>query len=286
MATRPWLPPLSVPRFLNTPHRKTPARRSAPWAWALGGVLLGLLAGALVFAPARWLATALVWSDSPLQLHNAEGTVWSGSGQPAFRSDRQGGTALPGRLAWTLRPAWLPGGPALRTEWRMDCCLSQPWAWRIQTDLHSVQVRPDDLDSTDALRIPAAVLSGLGAPWNTLQPQGQMELSTRGLDLRIGQQGLQLQGALQLDAQSVATSLSTLRPVGSYRLTIEGGARPALTLSTLTGALQLRGTGTFYNQGLVFDGEATAQEGREDALSNLLNIIGQRQGARSLIHLG
>ena len=35
-----------------------------------------------------------------------------------------------------------------------------------------------------------------------------------------------------------------------------------------------------------FDGEASAAPGREDALSNLLNIIGRRQGARSLITLG
>jgi general secretion pathway protein N len=54
----------------------------------------------------------------------------------------------------------------------------------------------------------------------------------------------------------------------------------------LEGALQLRGSGVIQNRRVVFDGEATAADGREDALSNLLNIIGQRQGARSLIHLG
>ncbi|RYY92801.1 MAG: type II secretion system protein N, partial [Comamonadaceae bacterium] len=37
---------------------------------------------------------------------------------------------------------------------------------------------------------------------------------------------------------------------------------------------------------LRFDGEASAAPGREDALSNLLNIIGRRDGARSLITLG
>lgn len=59
-----------------------------------------------------------------------------------------------------------------------------------------------------------------------------------------------------------------------------------MTLSTLEGALQLSGTGKIGPQGLVFTGEARAAEGREDTLSNLLNIIGQRQGARSLIQLG
>ncbi|MCY1531269.1 hypothetical protein D9M68_664890 [compost metagenome] len=37
---------------------------------------------------------------------------------------------------------------------------------------------------------------------------------------------------------------------------------------------------------LRFNGEASAAPGREDALSNLLNIIGRRDGARSIITLG
>jgi general secretion pathway protein N len=37
---------------------------------------------------------------------------------------------------------------------------------------------------------------------------------------------------------------------------------------------------------LRFRGEATAAEGDEGALDNLLNIIGRRQGARSVISIG
>ena len=59
-----------------------------------------------------------------------------------------------------------------------------------------------------------------------------------------------------------------------------------MQLQTLQGALQLQGTGRIDGNGAKFRGEATAAEGREAALDNLLNIIGQRQGARSLISLG
>nr|CBA31601.1 hypothetical protein Csp_D27940 [Curvibacter putative symbiont of Hydra magnipapillata] len=262
------------------------SRYRAPWVWAVSGITLGLLAGTLVFAPARWLAAGLDWAGSPLQLHNAQGTLWNGSGQLTFQSDAQGSTALPGQLEWTLRPAWIHQQPGLRVQWRADCCLSQPWIWRISTDLHTVQLQTDDLPSSQPLRMPASMLTGLGTPWNTMQPQGRLELSTRALDIRGGTEGLQLQGALQLDALGVSTSLSTLKPIGSYRFALHGATHPDLTLSTLEGALQLRGSGVIQNRRVVFDGEATAADGREDALSNLLNIIGQRQGARSLIHLG
>jgi general secretion pathway protein N len=39
-------------------------------------------------------------------------------------------------------------------------------------------------------------------------------------------------------------------------------------------------------QRLRFAGEARASAGHEEALSNLLNIIGRREGSRSLLSLG
>ena len=257
-----------------------------PWSWAVMGVLLGMLAGAVAFAPARWLAAGLVWADAPLRLHNPTGTLWNGSAQVLLRSGAEGSKALPGDLRWTLRPAWNDGGPGVRAEWRADCCLSAPWIWHMSGSLQSAQLRADDLLPAQGLRIPAGLLTGLGTPWNTLQPQGQLTLTTRSLAVRLNATGTQLGGELALDALNMSTSLSTLRPVGSYRVTLRGGEQTAMTLSTLEGALQLSGTGKIGPQGLVFTGEARAAEGREDTLSNLLNIIGQRQGARSLIQLG
>jgi general secretion pathway protein N len=67
---------------------------------------------------------------------------------------------------------------------------------------------------------------------------------------------------------------------------MEGGAQPTLLLATREGSLQLSGSGRWNGSALRFDGEARAAPGREDALSNLLNIIGRRDGARSLITLG
>lgn len=60
-----------------------------------------------------------------------------------------------------------------------------------------------------------------------------------------------------------------------------------LRLSTLEGALQLSGVGTLTSGGKSrFTGEAGAAPGREEALNNLLNIIGRRQGARSVLTIG
>jgi general secretion pathway protein N len=59
-----------------------------------------------------------------------------------------------------------------------------------------------------------------------------------------------------------------------------------LSLSTQDGPLQLTGNGTLGPGGVKFRGEARSAAGDEAALSNLLNIIGRRDGARSIISIG
>ena len=59
-----------------------------------------------------------------------------------------------------------------------------------------------------------------------------------------------------------------------------------MQLSTLSGALLLSGEGQWLGERLRFTGEASAAEGQAQNLSNLLNIIGRRDGTRSLLSLG
>ena len=65
-------------------------------------------------------------------------------------------------------------------------------------------------------------------------------------------------------------------------------ATPAeLSLETLPGSsLQLEGSGQWVAGRLRFSGQAYAAPDKAAALNNLLNIIGQRSGERSLITLG
>jgi general secretion pathway protein N len=67
---------------------------------------------------------------------------------------------------------------------------------------------------------------------------------------------------------------------------VSGGDTPRLNLSTTQGSLQLSGSGQWTDGRLRFEGEASAAPERFEALSNLLNIIGRREGARSIIKVG
>ncbi|MFI8614747.1 type II secretion system protein N [Acidovorax sp. NPDC077693] len=264
-------------------RHRPPVTRTPPsaWGWALAGALAGMLPAVVVFAPAHWLADNVAnASGGQVQLLQARGTVWTGSAQLVLTggSASQDRTALPGRLDWRIRPSW--GG--LHVQIHADCCTPQPLQLQASAGLSGARLTVIDGESL----WPASVLTGLGTPWNTLQPQGQLVLQTRGLAARWSAGRMTLAGQAQLDARAMSSRLSTLRPMGSYRLAVQGGEVPTLTLSTLDGHLQLSGSGQWVGQRLRFTGEASAAPEREAALANLLNIIGRRSGARSIITVG
>ncbi|MDQ2733909.1 MAG: type II secretion system protein N, partial [Pseudomonadota bacterium] len=99
-----------------------------------------------------------------------------------------------------------------------------------------------------------------------------------------------LEGRVDLELQGVSSRLTTLDTLGSYRVTLTGGSgantATLLSLSTQDGPLQLTGNGTWGPGGVKFRGEARSAAVDEAALSNLLNIIGRRDGARSIISIG
>ena len=252
-----------------------------PWGWALSGGVLGLALALLFFAPAAWLATALLEAtQGHVQVVDARGTVWTGSGRLVLAggSGSRDSAALPGRMAWTLRPAW--SGLSLKLD--AACCTPTPLQARVQWGWDTQYVRFDNASSD----WPAALLAGLGTPWNTVQAEGRLQLTTQDLMVKRFDGRLVLTGSAQVRALDVSSRLSTVRPMGSYQLTLAGGAVPTLELSTLSGTLKLNGKGNWVGQRLRFSGVASVEPEFSGAFTNLLNIMGRRQGAQSIITLG
>lgn len=256
-------------------------RTQSPWGWAFGGALGGLLCALVVFAPAQWLALALQHaSDGRVLLADARGTVWNGSA----RLTLTGGTGsldsatLPSRLEWQLGLRW----DRVVARFSASCCTPQPLKLQVLPQWGGIEVVLTDGQSS----WPASLLAGLGTPWNTVQPAGLLVLSSQGLSVAFIQGRVAIVGRAQLEALDLSSRLSTLHPLGSYRLTLQGGATPGLELGTLEGSLQLAGNGRWVGSRLHFEGTASAAADRVEALSNLLNIIGRRNGAQSIISLG
>ena len=256
--------------------------------WILLGAMLGALLGLLAFAPAAWLAHALAQtSGQQLLLADARGTLWSGSAVAVLTGGvgSRDASALPGRLHWSLAPE----GLGLRLRARHACCINGELQIKVRPGWGRVRVEMPGAPGVIG-QWPAAWLTGLGTPWNTLQPSGSLALSSSGLQVEAVQGRWRFSGQAALEMNTLGSRLSTLAVLGSYRLQLLGDADKSqaatLQLTTLHGALQLSGQGHWTASRFRFNGQAQAAPGSEAVLNNLLNIIGRRQGALAVISIG
>ncbi len=152
----------------------------------------------------------------------------------------------------------------------------------------------------DALPIgqwPMGWLEGIGFPWNTIHPGGLLMLTTHDLSFTLKGGQWRTLGASQIEIRQASSRLSSLDTLGTYRMLIEadpsteqkpgeGGTRALVWLSTVDGSLLIDGRGLIGSNGFRLRAEAKAAPGSESALNNLLNLIGRRNGALSVISIG
>ena len=255
--------------------------------WGLAGATAGAIVALVAFAPAAWLAEALASATGErLLLADARGTVWSGSATMVLTGGAGSfdASALPGRLHWSLAP----DGPGLTLRASHACCINGELRLLLRPGLGRVRIELPAAQGAIG-QWPAAWLTGLGTPWNTLKPTGSLQLTSPGLSVESVQGHWLFNGSAELELGAMASRVSTLEVLGSYRVRLQGDAASgaaSMQISTVSGPLQLTGSGQWAASKLRFGGQASAEPGAEAALNNLLNIIGRRQGALSLISIG
>lgn len=234
-------------------------------------VVLAVLVTVLAFLPASWLGPMVErQTGGRLTLGDAQGTLWNGSafigGAPG-----EGGMVtplLPGRFAWRLSPLVLFGSVSMTLE--NPQALARPV--RIEGSWSQWEV------SSGELMLPAEGLAGLGAPLNTLAPSGTIRLVWNQLDLLRQPNSVAVQGRTVLSLSDMGSRMAPIRPLGSYEMAFDWrGSQADLNLRTVRGALLLSGAGALQNGRLRFSGQASAAEGYEETLGNMLNLLGQRR---------
>lgn len=250
--------------------------------WAMG---LGVLGVAGATWPAAWLVDALsTWTRGRVQLTEVEGPWWRGSGLLVLSGGAGSSqtTLLPSRLHWQTEWGW----GEVRVRFTQACCTAQALTLRVRPEGTGVALALDPI--TQPLQWPVDWLQGLGAPWNTFKLGGLLEVRSTGAGALLSQQGLLLRGDLTLTLQGARTPLASVPQLGSYRVQLQAqGREPVqLRLDTLNGPLLLDGQGRIGPRGLKLRANAQAEPAQADALKNLLNLIGPRQGVRSILSIG
>lgn len=218
----------------------------------------------IVTAPATLLArTVEAGSNGKFALANASGTVWHGSATPAIRQHTGNLVALE-KLHWDVD--WLPlftGKIITRLRWEN---VEQALPMVATISFNQIELR------NAILPLQAALLGELTPMLQPVQLSGKMQIKS---DLfTFSKSGIN--GSAIADWTNAGSVLSTVNPLGSYRINLAGaGERLDVTLITTSGALLLEGKGSFtQNQGLKFQATARATAESKGSLDELLNNFG------------
>ena len=185
-------------------------------------------------------------------------------------SDEQQVRLIPGRLSWTIGLAAIVSGRV--TADVSHPALTAPLA--VSLAAQSIALKAGQAE------LPAALLAALGAPFNTLRPGGALGLRWTDVELKGGA----FAGDLQIDWREAQSALSTVAPLGSYRLQVNGAGDTArLRLDTLRGPLRLQGSGTVKGGRVSFKGLASAEPEMQPALIGLIGVLGPRVGDQALL---
>jgi len=138
--------------------------------------------------------------------------------------------------------------------------------------------------SAGSIRLPNVSLSRLGSPWSTVQPTASLALSWEPFEIVNGKAN----GVAAIELRDVASALTPVRPLGAYRLDIDGRqADTMLNMSSIEGPLRLSGEGVFNpSHGLRFTAWAEVDESERLKLAPLVRLLGRQEGTRTMIKIG
>lgn len=246
--------------------------------------LASIGATVLIVGPAQWVASAVSNATAGhIVLAEAIGSVWRGQAivvlSPGGEEDASR-VSLAEPLSWQLAPWRLLTGV-------IELTLAHPSALQQPLRLHANLSGQVDLGAS-RVQLPASVLVGLGAPFNTIKPGGLLSLQWQRLEFQEGR----MKGDIVAEWQFASSVLTTVAPFGHYRLLAQGGfPNTRLKLTTLSGPLELTGDGTIDEGGRVrFMGRARTASAADDStkaqLAGLVSLLGPRSGDSAILSFG
>ncbi|MBU3619636.1 type II secretion system protein N [Polynucleobacter sp. JS-Fieb-80-E5] len=251
---------------------------------------------ALVFAclvvivrqmPISWVSGSLAsQTGCRVMLQQPIGTIWQGSAALAFSEPNatEGGCRDP--MSVTERFHWSTSCKLLS----MTCNTELQFAAFEQAQLISWSLSKTQIAANE-IKLPANVLEGLGNPWSTLRPRG--ELGARWTDINLvglmanlpvfGAGNTPSSGVIRIIISNLTSPISPVKPLGGYEISANiADTGMNWTLSTTSGPLLLKGQGELSNKvgskGMQFSGEASASPESQESLIGLLSLLGKKEG--------
>jgi general secretion pathway protein N len=237
--------------------------------------------------PVRWLGGAVASQTAcRVMLHQPTGTIWQGSAALAFSEPNASSDGCREPLSVTERFYWVSSCKLLS----LSCATELQFAALEQTQFINWSLAKTQI-LANGIKLPANILEGLGNPWSTLRPRG--ELGARWTDINLANFGdsnagnASASGVIRIIISRLTSPISPVKPLGGYEISAnidQNGMN--WILSTTSGPLLLKGQGEFSNKtdnagkgaGMHFSGEASASPEAQESLIGLLSLLGKKEG--------
>ncbi|MCR4300172.1 MAG: type II secretion system protein N [Sulfuricaulis sp.] len=222
----------------------------------------------IIEMPASWVAWGLNrYTQGTVRLDPISGSLWGGNGRlvmyypPTTPHDF-------GQAKWHINPLWLLTGRvklSLQTN-HQDKKIKTTVEWANEYFI---------LHDTEA-DFHAPFIAQIYTPLALINPQGKVSLITSELKMTPEK----LEGIAVLEWSNAGSSLSSVQPLGDYRLDITGADKTAnLKLTTLRGDLEFTGQGQWQlRTGQLTISGVALPRARVDELESLLRMIGKDEG--------
>jgi general secretion pathway protein N len=241
-------------------------RRARRYIAPLIVVILSVAGTLLAMMPAAWIMPQFARATGGhVNLVDPAGSLWRGSAtlMLAAGSDGAGATLLPGRVEWTTA-FWPLFTGRVRMTMRQTEAMPDPVI--VDAGLQGATL------TSGAIAVPATLLSGLGAPFNTLDLEGNVRLAWT--EWRVLRRNTY--GQLNITLDDMASRISRVKPLGSYRVGFQAqGGSGTVELETAKGPLKLTGAGVISPGSTSFEGVASADPEARENLAGLLNLLGR-----------
>lgn len=218
--------------------------------------------------PAKWVAWGIArMSNGVINLSQPSGGLWHGKGELVVLYPQATALRL-GQTEWRVNPLWLFAG-RLRLAIRM--------AGPTKLDGTVQLARRAILLQDTTAAFPADLAGSFYSPAALFSPKGQIRVNTAALE--ITDSGLS--GDADIIWQGAGSKLSSVQPLGDYRLRVQGqGESASIALNTLRGDLVLTGRGEWAIKkagNIQFVGNAKPRARRME-LEPILRLLGKDQG--------
>ncbi|WP_158529690.1 type II secretion system protein N [Parvibium lacunae] len=219
--------------------------------------------------PARWIIPCLPLERVGLTLGEVRGTLWQGSAVLGWRPVAgQSWAYWPGRITWEWQSLWPPWQVAFHNaQWQGAI----PLTWRYG---QSPQL------GAGRAALPAQWLNQLGAPWNTIQPAGELLLQWATLTLPVTPSAApapSVPATWRLEWQQAQAGMVNVGVLGSYVCQGEW-PRPAFSCAGVTPLQPLQLQLSVQHDGTRWrwQGQATVAASQAAMMQGMLNFMGRR----------